>query len=143
MKHIPRAIAISSLFLLLSVSSAFGQSDRAVIDIPFNFIVGEKPLVAGQYLIEPTKRDSATVWVFRNKATNETAAVITTPVRAYEAAEHNTMVFRRYDNVYFLSQFWLPGENTGREVRPADREKALAELLEQKPAKHVLIASNR
>jgi hypothetical protein len=143
MKHIPKAIAISSLFLLFSVPSAFGQSDRTVIDIPFNFIVGEKPLVAGQYLVEPTKRDSATVWVFRNKSTNETAAVITTPVRANDAAEHTTMIFRRYDNLYFLSRFWLPGENTGREIRQADREKVLAELLEQKPAEHVLIASNR
>ena len=143
MKHIPKAIAISTLFLLFSVPSAFGQSDRTVIDIPFNFIVGEKPLLAGQYLIEPTKRDSATVWVLRNKSTNETAAVITTPVRANDAAEHTTMVFRRYDNLYFLSRFWLPGENTGREIRQADREKVLAELLEQKPAEHVLIASNR
>jgi hypothetical protein len=143
MKHIPKAIAISTLFLLFSVPSAFGQSDRTVIDIPFNFIVGEKPLLAGQYLVEPTKRDSATVWVFRNKSTNETAAVITTPVRANDAAEHTTMVFRRYDNLYFLSRFWLPGENAGREIRQADREKVLAELLEQKPAEHVLIASNR
>ena len=43
MKHIQRAIALSGLLVLLTFSSALGQSDRqTIIHIPFNFTVGEK-----------------------------------------------------------------------------------------------------
>jgi hypothetical protein len=58
MKHFRRAIALSGLLLLLTFSSAFGQSDRqTIIHIPFNFTVGEKTLPAGKYVIEQNRKD--------------------------------------------------------------------------------------
>ena len=53
MKYIQRAIAFSGLLVLLTFSSAFGQSDRqTIIHIPFNFSVGEKTFPAGEYAID-------------------------------------------------------------------------------------------
>lgn len=143
MKHISRAIAISSILLLLTISSVYGQAERAIVDIPFNFVAGEKVMLAGRYLIQPNKRDSATVWVVRNIETNDTTAFIAAPVRTSVSPEDTKLIFRRYDDLYFLSEFWFPGENTGREVRASEGEKVLAELLERKPSRHILIARSR
>jgi hypothetical protein len=68
MKNIHRAMALASLVLLLGVSSVFGQSDQqTVVNIPFNFTVGDKALVAGKYVIQQNRRDSDTVWVIKSK----------------------------------------------------------------------------
>ena len=61
MKHIQRAFALSGLLVLLTFSSALGQSDRqTIIHIPFNFSVGEKAFPAGKYVIERNRKDSDT-----------------------------------------------------------------------------------
>jgi hypothetical protein len=48
-------------------------------------------------------------------------------------------VFRKYDDVYFLSEFWAAGTNSGREIQVTDRERALAKALAVAPQVHVLI----
>ena len=83
MKHIQRAIALSGLLVLLTFSSALGQTDRqTIIHIPFNFSVGEKSFSAGKYVIERNRRDSDTVWVIRHKDNSGKAVLLTRPVRA-------------------------------------------------------------
>lgn len=128
-----RAFALPILFLLLTVSSVsvFGQSDRqTVVNIPFNFIVGDKSLPAGQYIIERNKRDSDTVWTITTKDSGHTRKLfLTVPVRANETQEDTKLVFHRYENNYFLQAFWSAGENTGRELQMSDRERNLEQKL--------------
>ena len=58
MKNVHKAFALAGLLVLLTFSSALGQSDRqTIIHIPFNFSVGEKMFSAGKYVIERKKRD--------------------------------------------------------------------------------------
>ena len=68
MKLIERVIALAALILLVTVSSAYAQTDRqTLVDIPFNFTVGQKAMTAGKYLIRRNRKDSDTVWVIQNK----------------------------------------------------------------------------
>lgn len=144
MKHIQRAIALSGLLVLLTFASALGQSDRqTIIHIPFNFSVGEKAFSAGKYVIERNKKDSDTVWVIRHKDNVGKAFLLTRPVRSYDTQEATRLVFRRYDDLYFLSEFWTAGSNTGREIQVSDREKALDKALAVKRQDHVLIDRGR
>lgn len=130
MKHIQRAIALSGLLVLLTFSSVLGQSDRqTIINIPFNFSVGEKAFSAGKYVIERNRKDSDTVWVIRHKDNAGKAVLLTRPVRANETQEETRLVFRRYDDLYFLSEFWTTGDNTGREIQISNRERALEKAL--------------
>lgn len=140
MKHFRRAIALSGLLLLLTFSSAFGQSDRqTIIHIPFNFSVGEESFTAGKYVIQQNRKDSDLVWVIRRKDNVGKALIVTRPVRANETVEETRLVFHKYDDLYFLAEFWTPGSNTGREIQTSNREKALEKTLAEKRQDHVLI----
>ena len=128
-----RAFALSILFLLLTVSSVsvFAQSDRqTVVNIPFDFIVGNKAMSAGQYILERNKRDSDTVWTITSKNTGASRKVfLTIPMRSNDTQQETRLVFHRYENYYFLTAFWTAGDNTGRELQQSDREKNLGEKL--------------
>ena len=140
MKLIERVIALAALILLVTVSSAYAQTDRqTLVDIPFNFTVGQKAMTAGKYLIRRNRKDSDTVWVIQNKESGEAALLLTRSVHAAETQENAKFVFRKYDDLYFLSEFWAAGTNTGREIQVTDRERALAKSLARAPEVHVLI----
>lgn len=144
MKNIQRAIALAGLFVLLTFSSVLGQSDRqTIINIPFNFSVGEKAFPAGKYVIERNRRDTDTVWIIRHKDNAGKAVLMTRPVYANETQEETRLAFRRYDDLYFLSEFWIAGSNTGREIQTSNREKQLDKALAMKRQDHVLIARVR
>src|SRR5215475_6978581 len=117
MKYITRAIAFSSLLVLLTFSSAFGQSDRqTIIHIPFNFSVGEKSFPSGNYVIERNRNNSDTVWVIRHEDNIDSAILLTRSARANDVVEHTRLVFNRYDDLHFLSEFWIVGSQTGYEI---------------------------
>lgn len=144
MKHMQRAIALSGLLILLTFTSAFAQSDRqTIIHIPFNFIVGEKTFTAGKYVIDRNKRESDTVWVIRHKDGSGAAFVMTRPVYSIDTQETTKLVFNRYDDLYFLSEFWTAGSDTGREVQISNREKALDKVLAAKRQETILIAQGK
>ena len=140
MKYIQRAIAFSGLLVLLTFSSAFGQSDRqTIIHIPFNFSVGEKSFTSGKYVIERNRNNSDTVWVIRNRETDRSAIVVTRPARANDVVEETRLVFNRYDDLYFLSEFWIVGGKTGHEIPTSSREKALEKAVAVKQQINVLV----
>ena len=128
-----RAFALSILFLLLAVSSVsvFAQSDRqTVVNIPFDFIIGDKSMSAGKYIIQRNKRDSDTVWTITSKDTGATRKVfLTIPMSSNETQQDTKLVFHRYENYYFLTAFWTAGGNTGRRLQPSDRENNLGDKL--------------
>ena len=140
MKYMQRAIAFSGLLVLLTFSAAFGQSDRqTIIHIPFNFTVGEKAFEAGKYVIERNRKDSDTVWVIRHKDDVGKAFLLTRPVRANDVVEETRLVFNRYDDLYFLSEFWIVGSQTGHEIPSSKRERALEKTLAEKRQELILI----
>jgi hypothetical protein len=142
MKQIERAIALIALVIVVTVSSsvAFAQSDRqTVVNIPFNFTVANKALPAGKYVIRRNRKDSDAVWVIQNKQSGETAMLLTRPVQASDTQEDAKFVFRKYDDLYFMSEFWVAGTNTGREINVTSQERALEKALAVAPQVHVLI----
>ena len=79
------------------------------------------------------------IWVIQNKRTNEVALLLTRPVFASETQGNSKLVFRKYDDLYFLSEFWAAGTNSGREIQVSNRERALAKSLAVAPTVQVLI----
>lgn len=140
MKYVQRAIALTGLVLLVSVSSVFAQTDRqTVVNIPFNFTVGEKALPAGKYLVRRNRTDSDIVWVIQNSRSGEVAMLLTNSVHSTKTQGNAKFVFHKYDDAYFLSEFWAAGTNTGREIPASSRERALTKTVAVAQTVEVLI----
>ena len=143
MKTIERVIAFATLILIVTVSSSvvFAQTDRqTVVNIPFHFTVSDRAMPAGEYVIRRNRKDADTVWVIQHKKTGKAVMMLTQSVQANETQEDAKFVFRKYDDLYILSQFWAAGTNTGREIQVTDRERELSKALAKAPQVHVLIA---
>src|SRR6266487_1849608 len=118
---------ILSVLLILSAISVRAQSERTkVTNIPFSFIVGEKTLPAGEYTVEPNRRDYGNIWLVQSRDGRTSALFITMSVQASETQEKTKLVFHKYGDQYFLSQIWTSGNNTGRERLMPRLERELA-----------------
>jgi hypothetical protein len=126
-KQTLRRFTVFSFLLMLTAVTVSAQSERIrVINIPFSFIVGEKTLPAGEYTVEPNRKDSDNVWLVQSKEGHASALFSTKTVRASETQEEARLVFHRYGGQYFLSQIWTQGETAGRELLIQRLERQLA-----------------
>jgi len=120
-------LSMFSLLLVMTVASVNAQSKRSSINIPFNFNVGHKTLPAGEYTIEPVRRDSNNVWLVENQTVHVSALFTTIPVRNTETQKNTGVIFSNYDGQYYLSQIWTAGDNSGRALQIPRPERELAE----------------
>jgi hypothetical protein len=121
-----RILAVFSLLLTMSAAIVHAQSKRSTINVLFNFTVGHKTLPAGEYSVEPNRKDSNTSWLIQNTKGHDSVLFTTNSVWTSETQENNRLVFNNYDGQYFLSQIWSAGEDTGRELRMPRVERQLA-----------------
>jgi len=124
-KQVLGIVTMLTLVLMLTAASVHAQSTRTRINIPFSFTVGQETLPAGEYTVEPLRRDSNTTWLLQSKTGNHGVIVITSAGRE-SRTEDTRLVFHKYDNEYFLSQIWTPTVSVSRElpVRRTEREIA-------------------
>ena len=116
-----------SLLLMLTAVTVSAQSERIrVTNIPFSFIVGQKTLPAGEYTVEPNRKDSDNVWLVQSKEGHASALFTTNTVRVGETQEEAKLVFHKYGGLYFLSQIWTAGDAAGRELLTPRLERQLA-----------------
>ena len=121
-----RILAVFSLLLTMSAAIVNAQSNRSAINVPFSFTVGHKILPAGEYTVEPNRRDSNSYWLIQSVKGNDSVLFITGSVWTRETPENSRLVFNNYDGQYFLSQIWNVGDNSGRELRKPRVERQLA-----------------
>src|SRR6266550_2312662 len=108
---------VLSLMLMLTAASVHAQSKRSSITIPFSFTVGQETLPAGEYTIEPNRKDSDNVWLIQSKSGNDSVLFTTNSVWTNKSQEQTRLVFNKYEGRHFLSQIWNAGDNSGRELR--------------------------
>ena len=126
-KQALKNLTILNLLLMLTAVSVAAQSERSKItNIPFSFIVAGKMLPAGEYTVEPNRRDNDKVWLVQSRGGRSSVLFTTMPVRASETQEETKFVFHKYGGQYFLSQIWTGGANSGRELLMPRLERELA-----------------
>ncbi|HXM36648.1 MAG TPA: hypothetical protein VN920_15745 [Pyrinomonadaceae bacterium] len=126
-KQTLRTFTMLSLLLMLTAVTVSAQSERIrVTNIPFSFIVGQKTLPAGEYTVEPNRKDSDNVWLVQSKEGHASALFTTNTVRVGETQEEAKLVFHKYGGLYFLSQIWTAGDAAGRELLTPRLERQLA-----------------
>jgi len=126
-KQALRVLTMLSLVLVFGVAAANAQSLSRRINVPFSFTVGQQTMTAGEYTLEPLRRDSRNMWKLQNRVTGESILFTTNEVRSLQSATTTKVVFSNYNGEYYLSQIWSAGDNSGREVKKSQQERQLAQ----------------
>ena len=128
-------LSIFAMLVLLGALAAPGalarSSSSLVVNIPFDFQVAGKSLPAGQYVIERSTLSSAEGLSLRNVEKRQGVYVLTASVQANDRQSASRLVFNRYKDQYFLSQFWTAGEATGRALIKSEKERTAERELAQ------------
>ncbi len=119
---------VGGLFLIITCFVAgFGALSAAqtvglTVDVPFQFNVGEKVLSAGPYLILAAPDD--TLRILGRDGMTITAKA--NQVSGQRRDGGGLVSFNCYGNRCFLSRFWNPRANVGKELLKSRLEKEVA-----------------
>jgi len=136
-----RAITMLSFLLVLAAVSvnAQGRSESSIAgNIPFDFAVGDTKLPAGNYTLRRIALTSSYDRLVIKSADGrgDSHSVMTMPNQTSEVQKQSRLVFNRYGDQYFLSQVWMAGSNTGRDLSQSRNERNLlneSTLAKSKP----------
>ena len=126
-RQIAKGLAMLMVTLALAAASAAvanGQSKaHLVAQVPFEFMVADKTLSAGEYRVGAIGQSGDAIAIL-NKA-GDGAIRLGSPRDRSDRDKTAKLVFHRYGNTYFLSQVWMAGEATGRELATSKQERAI------------------
>ena len=130
-KQLLKTFAIISFLIAVAfvpVRSAQAQTlaYRVRANIPFDFIVADETLPAGDYYIYRTRQYSSDDVLTISTIEGRVLAVrLTNGVQTLTPKEQGVLIFNRYGNKHFLSQVWIAGSNMGRVFRQSRSEREL------------------
>ena len=130
MKKFLFALAAVAAVAIAAPRSASAQTAPALVNVPFQFIVGEVVLPAGSYRIASDSQASSVLLIASLKG--RPIATFATTIRVDNQAPGDAQVHVAFKNIggqYFLWQVAMPGSDT-REVSftRAQAERTLAKL---------------
>jgi len=129
-EYFVKALATVSFLIatmIVTTGHAQGQSLAHPIRarIPFDFIVANKTLVAGEYFFQRAQ-SSGDVMLLVSSADGRIKLIrLSNAVQSLDPKAQVTLVFHRYGNQHFLAQVWPAGATTGRQLPPSRTEREL------------------
>jgi len=120
-------IVLPAALLLTSISFAQTKEGDLVADIPFAFVVAERALQPGHYIVRKLNDNLAI-----QDRQNHTLFVPAHPTQRPANENATKLVFHRYGDNYFLSEVWVGGNSIGRALFPSRVERKLAESGKEK-----------
>ncbi|MGA9799340.1 MAG: hypothetical protein WBQ68_10045 [Terriglobales bacterium] len=130
-------LALIGIGLLLATASAYAQSGVVKANVPFNFIVNNTQLPAGEYRIRPI---GVTPSAMAIQSPDGKVGLMFSPnaCESLEPANTTKLVFHRYGSEYFLAQIWMNGNDRGKELPVSGHEY---ELARNQPAQSVVVVA--
>lgn len=114
---------------LVLAAAANAQTSRALeVQVPFDFVAGQKQLPAGRYTVRRIRVDAENALLFKGEGRGAAAVVLTDRGGGNPSAA--SLTFRQHGERYFLAEVSVPGTASVREVpktggeRAAEREAA-------------------
>jgi hypothetical protein len=128
-------VSIVALALVTAIAAA-AQSGGGKLkaDIPFDFVVGDKTLAAGEYTVGQISTSSSDAIMIRNSAGGHKAMRITNAVASSAPKRRTQLTFHRYGNTYYLSQIWVAGSAEGRQMLKSKQERVAERELARNSA---------
>jgi hypothetical protein len=110
---------------LLATSVAAQTSQELVANIPFSFTVCQEQLPPGKYKVRPVTSANPRVVLIATENNRAIEMICTHDVQSKKPATTGSLIFNRYGDRYFLSELWVQGETTGRQLAKTEQEEAL------------------
>jgi len=129
-------IALAFMTALVSNAQSHGQKLRA--NIPFDFVVGNKALAAGEYTVGSITSTSSDGLAVRSADGRQNAIRLVHNVQANAPKNRAMLTFRRYGSTYFLAQIWMPGSADGQEIAKSKAERAAESEMAKNPSNNNL-----
>jgi hypothetical protein len=124
MKKNLAGMAVMMMLVLGAVVPAMAQySGPMKVTVPFNFVVENDRMRAGDYTIQRTSNGRLRVQSNDGRAA---AIFLAVPKQGNETAEKAHFIFHRYGGEYFLATIWTPGQEVGWEILQGKLETELA-----------------
>jgi hypothetical protein len=143
-KEILRGFTMLMLVVAVALATAAGSvnaqtPNRVRANVPFEFVVGDKTLEAGEYTVQ-TAIAGGEALVIRGTENGMGAMRLSSQTDVAKVKTHARLVFRRYGEKYFLAQIWN-GEKIGRELAKSRQERAIEHELASIPSRSELAQS--
>jgi hypothetical protein len=118
-------IALAAVFMIGGVAATARADESVVVKVPFAFIVGDRQLPAGEYVVKEMTDDGSVVLISSDDG-RQNMVTLTIPSEARGATPRASLVFEKFENHYFLSGL-VPQEGNEREIvlTPARMEHEL------------------
>jgi hypothetical protein len=117
------------VLLLIGLTAGFawaGQMDRLMnVDIPFDFVVGNRSLPSGQYVVLGTGA-TPFIWIREANSGKHIQLIGTTPELNKANAEQSLLQFRKYGDSYFLAKIVVADKSYSKVVSQSKREREVA-----------------
>jgi hypothetical protein len=111
MKSAKLMVALMITVVPMLASAQLKNSDKIVSNVPFQFIVANKPVPAGQWTVQVATADDRTVMI-RNGDTKQNVFANISETEASQAATAPALVFHKYGDRYFLWGMKIEGTRT-------------------------------
>jgi hypothetical protein len=123
-----KVIALLGLFAALAVAEpAHAQNKNYTVNIPFAFYVKDRQLPPGVYTIGPAFQNNWQGLTIRDRDGRVNISINTTDVQSDEHPYQVKLIFNKYGDRYFLSQFFKSRERAGRGFNKSSAERELEE----------------
>jgi len=123
-KYLSRVVL--GLFLALCAVPGRADDTKSVnVTIPFDFVLGNRQLKAGDYVVQATGTPGANALVFRSED-GISQIVLAVPIEAKKIGNHERLVFHTSGGDHFVSEVWFMGDEQGYGLVPGAREKESA-----------------
>ena len=118
------AMTLALAVLALAVPMvAQQQSGPMKVTIPFNFMVENDRLKAGDYTLERIANGRLRI---RNEDGSVSTIFLAIPAQESTTPEKAHFIFNHYGSEYFLAKIWVPGQQGGWELLKGKYEMEIA-----------------
>lgn len=138
LKAVMMLTLILTLAFVTAVVSANAQTPSYIkANVPFQFVIGDRMLPAGNYTVKGMTITSDAIQV-RNEDGNTSAMRLTNTMEARASQQQAKMVFHRYGNQYYLAEVW-DGVSNGRQLLSSSTERAIEREWKKRPQTELAI----
>lgn len=123
MKHTKWIFAVM-LIALSGLAAAQSASPRIVAQVPFDFMVSNKTIPAGEIVLKSDNPEKS-LWLVQNRDAKTGLFSLASVTDQTTDAANTVLTFHRYGNQYFLSEIKVEGTNVSYDLPETKAESEI------------------